>query len=442
MKDQTTAMDVAKAAVDHGSERGLSAIEVHVEHAIQRQVQWADTAQEDVRIVPPAETVTADIRVYSSLGQVGLASGSCGSSGAIERLIQKAIDSAKSAPADPHAGPAEHYEQSNIGLGLIDRRYETLDDEQRADAVRENLEDVRSMAGVEPKGFTYTEILKRRAFSSSVGVQRVEEGSRFRLDGAVCAVETGIEVSAAVESRLFADAASLPLGADLAHQVLRYRTPQPPPASPCPLVLEPRVVAQVMNVVVPAFDRRAVEAGVSFLTPGRQVGSDKLHLIDDGLVPGGLETRSFDVRGVPSLDIPLIREGAVGALYQSPELARARDGRPSGHQGRGAVWPGNMVLRAGTRSRNMIAPDIGRHIVLDDLTVSGRGWYNLKSGKLKLTGHLFSAAAGTEPIYLGVHSISTSFVELWSGIREVANDQKRFGSVDVSSWVIEGLTLT
>ena len=30
----------------------------------------------------------------------------------------------------------------------------------------------------------------------------------------------------------------------------------------------------------------------------------------------------------------------------------------------------------------MIAPDIGRYLILDDLTVSGRGWYNLKSGKL------------------------------------------------------------
>ena len=29
---------------------------------------------------------------------------------------------------------------------------------------------------------------------------------------------------------------------------------------------------------------------------------------------------------------------------------------------------------------------------------------------------------------------------LWSGIREVANDQRRFGSVDVSSWVVEGLS--
>ena len=55
---------------------------------------------------------------------------------------------------------------------------------------------------------------------------------------------------------------------------------------------------------------------------------------------------------------------------------------------------------------------------------------------------MFSTAAGSDPIYIGVHSISTSFIDLWSGIREVMNDQKRFGSVDVSSWVVEGLSLS
>ena len=442
MKDQTKTLDLAKAAVNHGLDRGLSAIEVHVDQAIHREVEWSEASSVGVLTAPAKETVTADIRIYSSIGQVGAASGSMGGLAAVERLVQKAIDAATAAPGNPHAGPADQYEQSSIGLGLLDHRYESLDDEQREDAVNENLEDIRSFSGVEPKLFKYSESLHRRAFSSSTGLNRFEEASRFRLDGIVCSANSGIELAASVESRLFADAASLPLGADLAQQVSRYTDPHAPPAEACPIVIEPRVIARIMSAVVPAFDRRAVEAGVSFLSPGRQVGSDKLHLIDDGLVPGGLETRSFDFRGVPSLDIPLIREGAVGALYQSPELARARDGRPSGHEGRGGIWPGNLVLRAGTRSRNMVAPELGRYLILDDLTVSGRGWFNLKSGKLKLTGHMFSTAAGSDPLYIGVHSISTSFIDLWSGIREVMNDQKRFGSVDVSSWVVEGLSLS
>jgi predicted Zn-dependent protease len=192
---------------------------------------------------------------------------------------------------------------------------------------------------------------------------------------------------------------------------------------------------------VPAFDRAAVDSGSSFLAEGRRVGSDKLHMIDDGLVPGGLNTRSFDVRGVPSLDIPLIREGAVGALYQTVELARELDGRPCGHEGRGSVWSGNLVLRAGTRSRNMISPDLGRFLILDSLIDDGKSWYSLKTGKLTLRGHFFSAISGSEPVYIGIHTIKTTFVDLWSGIREVANDQRRYGPVDVSTWVVEGLSL-
>ena len=441
MSEKIKCLAMASAAVQHGIDLGLTAIEVHVERTISRTVTWESKAVLSAVSLPPKETTQSDVRVYSSIGQVGSASGSTASQASLSRLIDKAVESARAAPANPHAGPADRYEQSDTGLGLMDRRSESLDDELREEAVNDNIEDVRSINGVEPEAFRYTEVVRERAFASSNGVRREESGSQYRLDGTVALTDGSQRVSGSVQSRLFADVASLPLGADLAKKVSRYRDPEPAPDGERAIVMEPEVIATFMHAVVPAFGRRAVEAGSSFLAEGRRVGSDKLHMIDDGLVPGALETRAFDVRGVPSLDIPLIREGAVGALYQSVEMSRERDGRPCGHEGRGSVWPGNLVLRAGTRSRNMIYPDLGRFLILDSLIDDGRKWFNLKTGKLRLTGRFFSGMAGSSPVYIGVHTIETTFVELWSGIREVANDQRRFGSVDVSSWVVEGLSI-
>ena len=87
----------------------------------------------------------------------------------------------------------------------------------------------------------------------------------------------------------------------------------------------------------------------------------------------------------------------------------------------------------------MIYPELGPFLLLDDLVVRGSKWFDLTTGKLRLKGHFFAGEAGKEPVYVGIHALNTSYVELWAGIREVANDQRRFGSVDVSTWIVDGL---
>ena len=168
------------------------------------------------------------------------------------------------------------------------------------------------------------------------------------------------------------------------------------------------------------------------------MGSDKLHMIDDPLRSGGPQSRAFDVRGVPGLDLPLIREGHVGALYQGVDTAHELDSRPSGHEGLKGVWPGNLLLRSGVRSRNMMYPDLGTFLRIDDLTSTGK-WFDLKTGALTLKGHFFCAEGSSDCRYVGVQTIRTTFIDLWSAIREIGNDQQRFGMVDVSTWVVDGL---
>ena len=228
---------------------------------------------------------------------------------------------------------------------MFDRRQANIEDADREEAVNENIEDARSIAGVEPIAFRYTEVLRDRAVQASIGPQAAEQSTHYTLTGKVGNGEHVVEQS--VQSRLFADVASLPLGADLANQVLRYRAPADRPEQPLPIVIDPRVIARIMAAALPAFDRRLIDEGKSFLTEGRRVGSEKLHAIDDARMPGGFCSRAFDARGVPSLDLPIIREGVVGALYQDTELARELNSRPSGHEGTDGCWPGNLVLRAG-----------------------------------------------------------------------------------------------
>ena len=439
MSDNPQCETLAETAVSCATSLQLAGAEAHIEHTVTRVVTWDSAAVLSAVSLPPKERCQATVRVYDHHGRSATATGSVKGDESVRSLVESAAEGLAGADPDEFAGPADRYEQTGVGLGILDRRHPQLEDADREDAVNSNIEDVRSIQGAEPLAFRYTEVLRSRALAASTGNKRSERSTHYTLYGKVGTADGEHAVEQSVQSRLFADAASLPLGVDLANQVVRYADPQPIPDQSLPIVMSPRAIARFMQEVVPAFDRDRVDAGQSFLTDGRRIGSEKLHMIDDALAPGGFQTRAFDLRGVPSLDLPLIREGCVGALYQGPELARELDGRPSGHAGPDGIWPGNLVLRAGTRSRNMIYPELGPFLLLDDLAVRGSKWFDLTTGKLRLKGHFFSGVAGQEPVYVGVHTLNTSYVELWSGIREVANDQRRFGSVDVSTWVVDGL---
>jgi predicted Zn-dependent protease len=439
VSDNPPCESLASAAVSHADARGFLGAEAHIEHTLTRVVTWDSAAVLSAVSLPAKTRCRVDVRVYTADGRCGVASGEARDSDAVCALVDKAADAM--GPPNPFAGPATRHKQTDVGLGLMDRRHPTIEEQDREDAVNGNIEDVRSAVAAEPLAFRYTEILRTRAMAASNGNARSERGTHYTLSGKVASADGQHVIESSVQSRLFADAASLPLGTDLANQVARYVDPQPMPSGDMPILIGPGVVAKIMAAVVPAFERDRVDAGASFLTDGRQVGSEKLHMIDDALLAGGLATRAFDARGVPALDLPLIREGTVGALYQGTELARELNGRSSGHEGLDGTWHGNLILRPGTRSRNMITPELGPYLLFDELTVTGAKWFDLETGKLRLKGHFFSATAGESPVYLGVHRINTNFVALWSAIREVANDQRRFGTVDVSTWVVDGLSI-
>ena len=140
------------------------------------------------------------------------------------------------------------------------------------------------------------------------------------------------------------------------------------------------------------------------------------------------------------MPLPLIREGTLGALYQTPRSARLLNGRPTGHAlGDGGVWPGNLIIRPGSRSRNMMFPDVGRYFLVDDiLDFAG---LNLKTGALVLPIRLALGEQGRTLGGLGRATLRGTIFDLFSGIQEMASDTERHGSADVCTWVVTGLEI-
>lgn len=392
----------------------------------------------------PRVGVHVTMRVYGDGGALGAASGALTSVASADALVDQALHAMAAAEPNPLQGPTARYDVMLRGLSMDDPRHEFIDDEMRREVLSTNEDALRHHPGVTGGGFVYAERRIERLYASSRDIQLAEVGTRYDLSGAVrMTADAAVSYQGALSSRHFADVASVPLGVDLARRALSHSRRAPVPAAGGVVVFDSRAMATLLRSFVLAFDAERVADGTSFVARAmaRPLGSSKVHLVDDAGLTGALQTRAFDERGVPPMALPLIREGEVGSFYLDPEGGRRRDLRPTGHvRADGKLWPGNLILRPGSRTRNMIFPDLGRFLLIDDLPESGG--VNLATGALDFQVRPL-VYEGTDCLgSAGPMRLRSTVADLLSGVVDLASDHERVAEVDACTVVVEGLSLT
>ena len=382
------------------------------------------------------------IRAWDEAGRLGVASGRATSPtpADLDRTVGQAIGSIREVPgAEP--GPPPRLDVPGRGLDINDHRLPQLDDDMRRAVLASNVDGAlqvdRRVAGTD---FRYAELHETRAFASSSGEAAEEHGTRFAVIGSAFTEDAAQRVRGQLVSRNFAEVSSRPLGHELASRLVATLTPAELPAEPTAVVLEQRVVAALLPRLVAAFSAERLSDGDSYLRGrvGSRMASSELHVVDDARRPGGMATRGFDERGVPPVSINLIKEGRAAGLYQGPRSAAKVDARPSGHErADGSLWPGNLVVRAGSRSRNMVFPDLGTFVLVDEVTDSAG--IDPSTGEIDIGVLVFVADASRVHGCAGIHRLRCSADDLLGGIEKVCNDQQRHGIVDTATWVVQGV---
>ncbi len=428
-----------------------------LERASAQGASWAEVALEESsarvclgrkdgpRLSGPDRSV--HLRLGLEDGRVGQAAGPARDEGELQSLVQQALGRAREASPDALEGPAERMDLPVQGLQIADPRASRLDDADRREVVAFNEDAVRAVSrGLVTLGVTYEERVTQRLVATTRGQEGAETSTRFRLRAVVRPQgHPDMEVSGLVESRRFADVASMPLGTEVGRRALAMSSPASWPERRMPLVVEPRVLATLLPAVAAAFDGDRVESGRSFLrsealNASQPVGATRLHVVDDASLPGALATRAFDDRGVAPMPLPLIREGMMGALYRSPRSARRHGTRPTGHtRADGSPWPGTLIVRPGARSRNMMFPDVGRYLLIDEiLDLSG---LDVATGRMCIPVRAALGEQGHILGGLGTAVLDTTITAFFDAISEMASDTERHGTVDACTWVLEGISL-
>jgi PmbA protein len=166
----------------------------------------------------------------------------------------------------------------------------------------------------------------------------------------------------------------------------------------------------------------------------------RLHLLDDGTLPGGLRTTAFDDRGVTPVPLTLLREGWVNNRFFGPEEARQRGARPTGHAVGEGQRPTNLQLRAGTRSMNALLADVSDPVFVLDHVEDIAG-VDLRTGKIEVLGGGTFIRAG-KPVGCAYRvQVTGDLVDVLSRVVDVASDTDRVGSVDAPGLLVDGLSI-
>jgi PmbA protein len=205
------------------------------------------------------------------------------------------------------------------------------------------------------------------------------------------------------------------------------------------------VAASLLELLSTSLLAESVQKGRSLLAGrlGQEVAAPSANLIDDGLLPGGLETAPFDAEGNPRQRTVLLERGRLaGFLYD--QYGANREGRAStGNASRpGALSPpsvqvSNLYLEPGSHSFEALLAEMGRGIIISN--VLGMHTANPVSGDFSVgaSGHWVEGGHISHPVK-GI-AISGNVLTLLSRLAVVGSDLRFWGRVGSPSLLIERL---
>ena len=329
------------------------------------------------------------------------------------------------------------------GLEIWDPRYPNITDEDRREVIDWNMEVIKS-ASSRAKGreFRLEETEMQRVFCSSDGRKSTEKSTHFSLYGEVeLQVRPPRRMGELHTSRHFADIASRPISIGIVRSLDSGERLTSILEEKYTVVFDSKVVASLMSAILGCFSYKKVKEKESFLHRhiGKRIGSTKLHVIDDGSLPNGVHTRAFDADGIPPKPRTLICEGFIRDFYVCTQDALQYKEEPSGHMGiDGSLWPGNIIVKSGRRSLNMILGS--DEVVVFCTHLLAPIQFDESTGDIEMVIGCSMVREGVRRRLHGIR-LQTHLVKIFDAIDEIANTQRRIDSVDVSDWVLRGIEL-
>jgi len=323
---------------------------------------------------------------HSGLGLRAVVAGAVGFSSTsdlslLQFVARSAVQSARARGRDDFWRSLPVPERVEEPQGIFDHRIAEIEPEQCLEYGRALLSGCMAVKGAEPVSGGVTAVLASDFVINSLGVELAEASTL--MNASMEAIARGDGVATGSE---FFNSRSLPPSIDEALAEAGERAAEMAVSSlggtkaesgTADVLLRPLAVAEILEyTLLPALSADNVQKGRSSLRgrAGEVIAAPHLSVVDDGLLPGGIDSTAFDGEGVPSQRTLLIDDGALlGFVY---------DTYTAGKESQPARSTGNAV-----RSGYTDVPRVGNR----NLIVSSKSAYELDA---ETKGFLVSGLIG------------------------------------------------
>src|SRR5262245_51890237 len=370
----------------------------------------------------------------------------------IEKLVDDTVKMARVTAQDPYSGlpAAELLAQEQPELDLLDESGRNISVDEK---IHIALETEKSALGFDSR-ITNSE---GADFSNQYG--RVIYVSSLGFGGEYCGSTYGHSVSPVARqngsmqrdywyssNRKFAKLeSSRQVGEKAAQRVLRRLGGRKVKTCEVPVVFDPDMAASLLRNLASAINGYSLYKGASFLASklNTKIGSDLLHVVDDGTIPGALGSRPFDAEGLPIHKKAVVEKGELRSYlldtYSGKKLGMTSTGNASRSVGEPpGVSPANFYLVPGNDSPEQIIGSVKNGLYVTEMIGFG---VNMVTGDYSRGAAGMWIENGELAFPVEEITIAGNLKEMFQNLEMVANDLEMRGRIAAPTVMISRMTV-
>lgn len=366
----------------------------------------------------------------------------------VAALARRIVSAARFVGEDPHAGLPDVASSD----GVCDHDLLTVADDAVARPDEAKLDEALAMERAlraadvrvaNSDGSHVRDTLTSWALANTRGFRGVTQGTQVSRDAAPVALDgeskrIGRYGTAARGWSTAESAEAVCLHA--VHRALALLGARKPATARMSIVFERDAAAAVLGDVFAALSASNVALGNSWLTDrrGTRIGSERVTLVDDGRLRGGLGSAPFDEEGVATRETVAVAGGVLQSFVADTYWGKRIGITSTGNAGGGGVGPNNFYLVPGTGTLDDLVASSERAIVVLD-TIGFATEY--ASGVYSRGARGIYVEDGVARHAVDEFTISATFEEMLGGIDAIAGDLRFDGTVVSPSFRVAEMTV-
>ena len=215
------------------------------------------------------------------------------------------------------------------------------------------------------------------------------------------------------------------------------------------IIIQNEALGDLLDCFIGNFYGENVQKGFSMLKDriGEKIADERLTLVDDPHMEGGMATCAFDSEGVPTRKNVLIENGVLKMFLHNLKSAAAAGEEPTGNgfkqsfKSTVGISATNIYIRSGDKTKNELLSELKNGLLITELSGLHAG-ANSISGDFSLLASGFEVKDGKITGPVEQITVADNFYTIINKVKSIGNDMKfNSGGVGAPSVLFEKISI-